>query len=203
MKLKNFKIKKYTLLKLYLLKYQAHKTNFRNSTAKIIDYIELCLKQALNLIYLYHSSNKRILFIGFPYIKKKSILKDSQHFFLQKKLWVNGLVSNKKVNSIPGFLPSKSLSTDKPFDLVVLFNASTKDIFALKELSSAGYPLIILGSQISLKSINTIYTVPTFLLKRNMKQLCSFLIYSILRKSKKSNKLTKLLIKKRKKNFYD
>ena len=157
MKLKNFKIKKYTLLKLYLLKYQAHKINFRNSTAKIIDYIELCLKQALNLIYLYHSSNKRILFIGFPYIKKKSILKDSQHFFLQKKLWVNGLVSNKKVNSIPGFLPSKSLSTDKPFDLVVLFNASTKDIFALKELSSAGYPLIILGSQISLKSINTIY----------------------------------------------
>ena len=64
MKLKNFKVKKYTLLKLYLLKYQAHKINFQSSTSKTIDYIELCLKQALNLIYLYHSSNKRILFIA-------------------------------------------------------------------------------------------------------------------------------------------
>ena len=92
-----------------------------------------------------------------------------------------------------------SSSANKTFDLVVLFNASIKDLPVLKELSSIGYPLVVLGSQISLKSINTIYTVPAFLLKKNMKQLCSFLIYSILRKSKKQNKLTKLLFKKRKK----
>jgi|TARA_B110000967_G_C18901297_1_gene575453 hypothetical protein len=199
MKLKNFKVKKYTLLKLYLLKYQAHKINFQSSTSKTIDYIELCLKQALNLIYLYHSSNKRILFIGFPYIKNKLILKDSQHFFLQKSLWTNGLLGNNDVSSTQGILSMNSSSANKTFDLVVLFNASIKDLPVLKELSSIGYPLVVLGSQISLKSINTIYTVPAFLLKKNMKQLCSFLIYSILRKSKKQNKLTKLLFKKRKK----
>lgn len=195
MKLKNFKIKKYTLLKLYLLKYQAHKINLKSFAGKTVDSIELCLKQALNLIYLYHSSNKRILFIGFPYIKNKLNLKDSQHFFLQKVSWVNGLFGN---NDVSKSLSVKGSSTNKVFDLVVLFNATSKDLPALKELSSIGYPLVILGSQIPLNTINTIYTVPAFLLKKNMKQLCAFLIYSILRKSKKSNKLNKLFFKKSK-----
>ena len=165
MKLENFKIKKYTLLKLYLLKYQAY--------------------------------NKRILFIGFPYIKNKLVLKDSQHFFLQKKVWMPGLFSNNSGSSRKAFLPTKN------FDLVVLFNASNTDIVLLKELSSLGFPLIVLGSQIPLDSINSIYTVPVFVLKKKMKQLCSFLIYSIIKKPKKRNKLRKLFPKKKPKNFHD
>jgi hypothetical protein len=197
MKLENFKIKKYTLLKLYLLKYQAYKVNFKNTTTKTIDSIELCLKQSLNLIYLYHSGNKRILFIGFPYIKNKLALKDSQHFFLQKKVWMPGLFSNNSGSSRKASLPTKN------FDLVVLFNASNTDIVLLEELSSIGFPLIVLGSRISLDSINSIYTVPVFVLKKKMKQLCSFLIYSIIKKPKKRNKLKKLFSEKKQKNFHD
>jgi ribosomal protein S2 len=194
MKLKNLKIKKHTLLKLHLLKYQAYKNNSKSFINRTVDHLELSLKQALNLIYSYHSSNKRILFIGFPYIKSKLILKDSPHFFMQKKLWVNGLFGNKNAN----FQNSKQKNTllngtsfNKDPDLVVFFNASNKDTGILKELSTLGCPLISLGSQNSVEPVNITYNVPAFLLRKNMKQLCSFLIYSILRKSKKHN------------NFYD
>ena len=189
MKLKNFKIKKYSLLKLYLLKYQAYKVNFKNFTAETIDSIELCLKQSLKLIYLYHSNNQRILFIGFPYTKNKLVLKDSQHYFLQKEIWVPGLFGNNPASNKKVFLPTKN------FDLVVLFNASSTDLVLLEELSSLRYPLIVIGSQISLKSVNTIYTVPVYALKKKIKQLCAFLIYSILKNSPKRYNLSKLIFK--------
>jgi len=186
MKLKKIKIKKYTLLKLHLIKYQAYKTNSRNATkSSAVNCLELRLKQALNLIHLYHSSNKRILFIGFPYIKDKVVLRSIQHFFLQKKFWVNGLFGNKNASTQNSI--QKTSLVGNPFvkkdpDLVVLFNASEKDKAILKEVSVIGCPIIVLGGQESLKVRNMACFVTGSFLKKNMKQLCMFLIYSILKK---------------------
>ena len=74
MKLKNSEFKNHsTLIKLYFLKHRIYKNNiskipFQNS----LNFFEVKLKQVLNLIHLYHFENKKILFIGFPYIKKKT-----------------------------------------------------------------------------------------------------------------------------------
>jgi ribosomal protein S2 len=153
-----------------------------------VNCLELRLKQALNLIHLYHSSNKRILFIGFPYIKDQVVLRSIQHFFIQKKFWVNGLFGNKNAN-IQNSNQKISL-VGNPFvkkdpDLIVLFNVTVKDTNILKEVSVVGCPVIILGSQTFHKTNNVVCSVPGNFLKRNMKQLCFFLIYSILKKLKK------------------
>lgn len=184
MKVQHFKIKKYTLLKLHLIKYQAYKFNLKNfNPIKKINHLELSLKQALNLIYSYHFNNKRILFVGFPYNRNLRKLNLLQHFFIPKNCWVNGLFYNKnsKIQNI-----KSSLSITTPFgkndpDLVVLLNISSKEHNILNELSSIGCPLIIIGNQIPSNVPNIIYSVPGFFLKKNIKQLCFFLIQSILK----------------------
>lgn len=180
MKLKKLNIKKYTLLKFHLIKYQAYKTMLKNrSDIKSIDNLQFCTKQALNLIYSYHSSHKRILFIGFPYIKITNFSRVFKHSFIQKSLWVNGLFGNKnaKKKSL-----SRQLGITNEVDLVVIFNATNKDLNILKEVSSIGCPIIVLGSDITFKSSNIINAIPARFVARNLKQLCSFLIYSILKK---------------------
>lgn len=189
MKIQNYKIKKYTLLKLHLIKYQAYKINLKNfKFFKFINNLELSLKHALNLIYLYHSSNKRILFVGFPYNKKLQNLNALRHTFIPKNLWIKGLFSNKnsKVQTTSKQTTSfalNSISKTDP-DLVVLFNISKTEQDILIELSTIGCPLIVIGNQIPINVSNKIYTVPGFFLKTNMKQLCFFLIQSILKVKK-------------------
>ncbi len=189
MKVQHFKIKKYTLLKLHLIKYQAYKINLKNfNPLKIINHLELSLKQVLNLIYFYHFSDKKILFVGFPYNKKIHKLNPLQHFFVQKNCWVNGLFSNKNAK-IQNLLKQPSLTITTPFgkrdpDLVVLFNVSKTEQHVLHELSSIGCPLIVIGNQIPINTSNIIYTVPGFFFKKNVKQLCFFLIQSILKLKK-------------------
>lgn len=189
MKVQHFKIKKYTLLKLHLIKYQAYKFNLKNfNPLKKINYLESSLKQALNLIYFYHFNDKRILFVGFPYNKNIRKLNLLQHFFLPRKCWVNGLFYNKNAK-IQYMMKQSSLATTTPFgkndpDLVVLFNISKKEQNILTEISSIGCPLIIIGNQIPFNVPNTIYSVPGFFFKKNIKQLCFFLIQSILKLKK-------------------
>ena len=99
MKIKTFKIKKLNLTKLYLLKYKIYK-NFSITDLPIfnfLNYIEFTLKQSLILISNYHLKKKKILFLGFtyPYRKHKhNVFKNSNHTFLPKSLWLNGMVKN-------------------------------------------------------------------------------------------------------------
>jgi hypothetical protein len=186
MKVQHFKIKKYTLLKLHLIKYQAYKICLKNlKPLKTVDCLELNLKHALNLIYLYHFNNKKILFIGFPYNKKLNTLSPLQHFFISKKLWVNGIFSNKNAK-IQNLLKQTTTKLTNPFgkkdpNLVVLFNFSKKDQNILNELSLIGCPLIIIGSQTPIYIPNLVYAIPGLFLKKNIKQFCFFLIYSMLK----------------------
>lgn len=187
MKVQHFKIKKYTLLKLHLIKYQAYKFNLKNlNPLKKINHLELSLKQVLNLIYFYHFNNKRILFVGFPYNKILSKFNLLQHFFIPKKCWVNGLFYNKnaKIQNIKSPLTTTILFGKNDPDLVVLFNISKKEQNILNELSSIGCPLIIIGHQLPLNYSNIIYSVPGFFLKKNIKQLCFFLVQTILKLKK-------------------
>lgn len=189
MKIKNYKIKKYTLLKLHLIKYQAYKINLKNfKFLNLINNLELSLKHVLNLIYLYHSCNKRILFVGFPYHKKLQNLNALRHIFIPKKCWIKGLFSNKN-SKIQSTLKQATRFTIHPIskndpDLVVLFNLSKTEQDILVELSTVGCPIIVIGNQIPINVSNKIYTVPGFLLKKNMKRLCFFLIHSILKVKK-------------------
>ena len=69
MKTKKFKFKQ--LLKLHLLKsrvyeYPIKKTNFNDLITANLDQVIVGIKRALQVIFQYHQTNKRILFIGGP-----------------------------------------------------------------------------------------------------------------------------------------
>lgn len=186
MKLKKLNIKKYTLLKFHLIKYQAYKTMLKNrSDIKSIDNLQFCTKQALNLIYSYHSSHKRILFIGFPYTKKNLLARTTKHAFIPKSMWIPGIFGNKNAKidekkNKTHVVRSLNLTNDP--DLVVLFNVTSKDLNILKEVCSVGCPVLIFGSNTNFKSANIVNEIPAYFYKKPLKQMCSFLIYSILKK---------------------
>ena len=180
MKIKTFKIKKLNLTKLYLLKYKIYK-NFSTTDFPILNflkYIEFTLKQSLILISNYHLKKKKILFLGFtyPYRKhKQNVFKNSNHTFLPKSLWLNGMVKNN--------LLLNNISYKKKPDLIVFFDRKDTDYFILKELDNLNIPIIIFGESVCSKN-NRYYNILGNLEKIELKKLFQFLVYSVIKTEK-------------------
>jgi hypothetical protein len=191
MKLKNIKIKKYKLIRFYLVKYEAYTKNklVTSMSGSVMDRLEIGLKKVLLLIDQYHRYNKKILFIGFPYSSNTKILQvliRSNHIFVPRSVWKSGLIGNK------GSLSTKSLNSSyfKKFleikgnpHLVVLFNEE-KVHKIVPECSKLSIPVIYLGPLV--KGVEHVsYLVEGRFVNRKRKNFFQFLIYSILKKSKK------------------
>lgn len=165
MKLKTLKTKRYTLLRLHLLRFQTYKCLNKKSFFNSIKHLELRLKQILQLIYLYHYNNKKILFIGFPYSKSKFISGYSKHIFIPKKMYSGRVLAYK--NDI---------------NLIVIFNLTKKDTLILKELSDIKKPTVFLGNSNEIKILNKFtYSINSFIINKNFKQFCHFLMCTILK----------------------
>lgn len=185
MKIKKINLKKYLLIKLYLIKYQIYTKKYKNLTNVNIEQLEFNLKQSLNIIYNYHVNKKKICFIGFPYFKSHMInYKNLKHDFIPKNTWINGLISNKKMILDPTiFIEKKKFKNyinfiEKP-KLVVFFNPTKKELNIIKELNNIDTPIIIFGNLITQK--NMFYNVSGNFDKTLSKKFCQFLIYSILK----------------------
>ena len=184
MKLKTIKTKKYTLIKLYLLKYQIHKkvTNF-NIFAQI-DSLEINVRHVFKLILLYHLKNKKILFIGFPHTLSNSVLKNSIHSFVPKMFWSEYLNKKNKVRSrqLRQTKNRQSLnSIIKTYDLIVFFNVNTEQSNIVTNFQSLKIPLVFLGNTISTTLMPGIYNLPLSLSQAPVKQFFYYLLYSILK----------------------
>ena len=83
---RNYKLFKYNLLKLQIYSNQPLFTsNFSNS---VLEQIEAYLKQVLKIIFEYHVSHFKILFIGFPLISKirqVKLVHFTNHNFIPEK----------------------------------------------------------------------------------------------------------------------
>ena len=103
MKIKKISIHRYKLLKLQLIKAKVYKKNSqksdpKNLMANPIEQIEIFLKKVLRIIFLYHLNDKQIFFVGVPKIIEKKFLnslKKTNHLFLPRSLWINGILSNR------------------------------------------------------------------------------------------------------------
>lgn len=188
MKLKNFKSKYYySLIRLHLLKHQIYK----NDTSKIsfynsLDFLELNIKRILSLIHFYNINNKRILFVGLPYIQKKRFFKHLNHVFLPKNFCVRekSLNTNKYLFEIKQKLDFQKINlTVQNFDLIIFFNPNLRHIEMLKEFRKFKIPLILIGNQKKLNNIFSKYCFSAFTIRKTTKQFFSFLIYSILKKN--------------------
>lgn len=92
MKINSIKIRNYKLFKYNLLKLQIYSNKFEKDTLGVSTYvleqIEAYLKQALKIIFEYHKQQFKILFIGFPVISKSKQMKlmhFTNHNFISQK----------------------------------------------------------------------------------------------------------------------
>jgi len=208
MKVKNIKLKKNKLLKLYLIQNKIYIKNLKNFVLNNniifnLEHIEQYFKKALKIIYEFHKNNRKILFIGFS--KFYSLLKNTQHYYVPEKMWINGSINNR--HSILRFLYKKLINinttnnkkylflknfktllniTIKP-SLIVIFNTNFNNDLK-KEFFNLDIPIIQFGvnkystKQISYKILGNFH----FTKKRYQYQYnIDFLLYSILKKNKK------------------
>ena len=174
MKLKKLKIKKNTLLKLYIFKnYKRISTNYFN---EYCSNLELELKYLLKIIYEYHVESKlSILFINFGHYNKKKISKSknvNNYIFISKNSIKNGLLSNNLKTKLTKFqtwyniLPTitgKTTTTtkvtnstdslsNKIFDMILIFDVKLSDKNFITELINLNKIIIIFGYESKLEN---------------------------------------------------
>ena len=142
MKIKRLGVLKYSLLKVCLLISGKQNTLLEN----LNNYkSERNFRQLLKLLYNFHYSRKKILFVipKYLYNSKYSVyIKNSHHYVFLKNSWLNGLVCNRKyVNS------NKDENARKLFEssIVVIFDAEKKDMQMLNEFNSLDVPVVCCG----------------------------------------------------------
>ena len=193
-KIKNYKLFRYNLLKLQIYSNQQHRTltNFSNS---MLEQIEAFLKQMLKVIFEYHVCHSKILFIGFPVISKTRQMKlmhFTNHNFISDKSWVSGIFRNRlsivtylKLIQSQNFSKSVKLLLKiktKPH-LVVLFHQKVETA-TINEFYKLGIPILSFNWN-SLHNFKVAYrTLGNFnFIERNIKLTFFYLFYSLLKKT--------------------
>lgn len=173
MKIKNVKIVTCKLVKLQLIKSKIYKQNsflLDNSLFKNLERTEIQLKKSIQIINNYHINNQKIFFVGVPYNIQKKYTKASKktnHLFIPKSMWLNGLLSNKisifkhiqqRINkNVNNNLKKLFLIKQKP-GLIILLNKKS-ELIALKEAIKFRVPVISVVSEKSAINCDVSYNI--------------------------------------------
>lgn len=193
-KIKDYKLFRYNLLKLQIYSNQNQKTliNFSNS---MLEQIESFLKQMLKVIFEYHVCQSKILFIGFPVISKARQMKlmhFTNHDFISEKSWVSGIFRNRlSTVTYLKLIHSQSFSKTvklllriktKPH-LVVLFNQKV-ETDTINEFYKLGIPILSFNWNLFHNSKIAYRALGNFnFMERNIKLTFFYLFYSLLKKT--------------------
>lgn len=171
MKIKTLKKFKTKLLTFKLLKTRLYKYNNDLNYSRVKD-TEIRLKQIFHILYKFHVTNKKILFLGNSNNINnpiKQFLQTKQHIFLPESVWMNGIFTNPKTSfkhlkQQYALTNSKSLklllSLRTQIDLVVNLNEQ-HNIKSLNESSLKRIPIISLNSIYSIFNLNlSAYKIP-------------------------------------------
>lgn len=171
MKIKNKAKNRNKLLKLKLIKTKIYTKNYTFTNLKIED-IEYRLKKGLHVIYKYHISNKKILFIGNSSnveAKINNLLKSTNHMFIPKCLLLNGVVTNKQLfstNSQNFFSYSKISKLKNAINLIVVIDKEISNDIMIEGYKTKT-PIIFLGSNLNIFDVEPSYKIPgNFLLAK-------------------------------------
>ena len=142
---------------------------------KLVKFVEkntlnqtiISIKKATKIIFEFHVGGKRILFVGLPNkaIKKKH-KKKLKHSFIDRSLWVNGLITNRKTLKQQNIVKINQLLQliQKP-DLIIILDP-VLDFNALKESRLSKIPVIIFNSNTiknKLFGLKSDYEIPEIL----------------------------------------
>lgn len=174
MKLKKISTYKSKLIRLQLLKSKTYKLNKSDNRYMKLEYIELHLKKALQIIYDYHFNNKKIFFVGVPKkVQQKftKTLQRTQHLFIPESTWIIGILSNRtsifkyihqQVNSNIKTKKNNNLKSlfeiQKKPDLIVLFNEKSESK-ALQEANKLRIPTLVVTNSFR-NDNNALYRIP-------------------------------------------
>ena len=130
MKVKKIKLKyKNKLTELQILKSRIYRKNTDLKLKKKINTnkIQLNIKKIIKIIYEFHKKNKKILFLNFSKKIEKKItknLKNKQHIFIENENFLNGIISNQKINLNHYNILQKfnKIPIKKLVDLIIIFN---------------------------------------------------------------------------------
>lgn len=159
MKIKKNKASIYKLLKLQALK--LHLKNKAKVTEGSAHIRTTHFNKISNIIYKYHKSKKKILFLGFP-ANFKDVLKNTKHKVVPEFLVFHGLLSKQENLSKITKTKSKKLSLStlklllqiKKLDLVVIYNQNSKST-AIQESYIARIPTITLSKKLTFRNKTT------------------------------------------------
>lgn len=170
MKLRKIQFKQ--ILKLHLLKYKTYEQSLKKSHSNLITDLTLNqvitdFKKILQVIFQYHTQNKKILFIGLPQNLESKVNKETQHVAISKSFNVQGLISNtsstglmsvkqeskQNLSNFRLLLPKLANKTD----LVVVLSHEKKEA-VLKECFIAKIPVINFEAGDNAKNCWSIYS---------------------------------------------
>jgi ribosomal protein S2 len=166
MKIKKYKSK---LIQLQILKlyYKKKSYNFKTS----LKQVEIHLNKISNIIYKYHITDKKILFVGFPENFAK-ILHDTKHIIIPESIWFNGMLSNrtsssttnqqtiaKKQMKMPVSVHQLLLRLKRKLDLVIVYNLNNRAT-AVEESYVARIPVITFSKDLNILETRATYKSP-------------------------------------------
>ena len=193
MKIKKIKYSKSKILKLQTLK--SYKSTLKKNNKKQLSLLQINFNNISNVIYKYATTNKKILFLGFP-IKLKKVLKNTKHKMIPQFLSFNGILTNKnslnRIKKVKNYsLPTlKLLLHIKKPDLVIIYEHNHKST-VIQESYIARIPLIIFSDSLNFNSKISYQSLGNYKLlnekAKNTNFIISFLT-SILNRAKKNRK---------------
>ena len=191
MKLNKYKKLKYPNLELQIYKLYSKKKDFNPKIE--IKLTEILLNKIANIIYLYHVSNKTILFLGFPNSLTK-ILKTTKHINVPEYMWQNNMFrfsnnSNNSKTKTPKNIFKLQTKLKKKVDLIVINNLEI-NMNAFKESYLARIPAITITkkldfSKTKLNYYNSTGSYHLITEKKNNVNFIYLFIKTILLKAKK------------------
>ena len=186
------KTKRYSnkLIQLQILKLHYKERSYAFKTS--LKQTEIHLNKISNIVYKYHITDRKILFIGFPN-KFAEILSGTRHLVLPEYIWFNGMLSNrtrlsspssqttaKKQAKMPLNLHQLLLKLKKKLDLVIVYNLNDKAT-AVKESYLSRIPVITLSGNLDILNNNATYKSPKSFNFVNEKITHNNIFYSILK----------------------
>lgn len=144
MKLKRLKALKYNFFKMCLVIFGNQNLSGLNFNT---ENLESNFKYLLKVIYNFHYSRKKLLFIVPKYLYENKYtvsIKNSSHSIFLKESWVNGFICNRKY-VLRDVVGSKTFKKLLGIDAVIIFDVTKKDRGLLNELNSLDVPIICCG----------------------------------------------------------
>jgi len=155
------KLKKFTNLSMHIqiLKLSYKKNSFYSKFS--LKFTEVFLNKIAQIIYRFHFSNKKMVFLGFP-SHFFQILKKTKHIVIPERIWYNNIFRDNntlflkiKKKKIPNNMLKQILKLKKKTDLVILYNLSNNTT-AIKESYLARIPTITIYDKLNIVNHQTI-----------------------------------------------